>query len=448
MSISRRHHPLVRSVVFILALAFAWGASADMAYGQRRWSAITAFHDFGPYSPGVHVVYQDVWGAIDDYYWVYNSPGWQFAAVTPQNHVNVAQLIGYSDGNQNHIFAVRPDAASNTAHIVEWYGYGVPTNYNDLTAATQTSDQTLDQFYERPAGSVINCYSGQKCLESATTLAGYAEFLYDDEHVFYTGQDGSVKELYHSIINSDVWHDHILSNNAYALNGEGLAAEFDGMGVQHVFYTDYDQHIQEVYYYNGNWWGSDWTGWGGLGLDDYDSYIAASYDSGTNSSTVFAVPDSSSNQLQTLTHFGTASTLNTFTATVPNFAPGQPIISYHYIDSSCPATQPACTPTTMRETAYIGTDSSIYEFNGYTALRIPANATRSYCRPSSYSAQFGFRNGVTTTGDTLTGLWDGTYRHLFFINYNGDVMELVASPNSGWTLNDISCWSGSYAPAQ
>jgi hypothetical protein len=438
MSVSKPRHRLLRNAACILALAFTWGATPKMAYAQRQ-SAITSFYDFTPYGPAVHVVYQDVWGGIEDYHWDYNGPhpGWNLTYITPTRGINVGQLIGYSDGNQNHVFAIRPDAASNTAHIVEWYGLTTFEGYRDLTASAQTTDQ----FWEPPTGWVTDCYNGQKCLQYPTTLAGYAEFRYDLNHVFFRSQTGGVKELYRSLINNDVWHDHTLpGSSAAGISGEGLAAEFDGMGIQHVFYTDYDQHVHELYYYNNNWWGNDWTKWGRLGPDDFNGYVAASYDSGTNSSTVFAVPAGSSNQLQTLTHFGTASTLNAFTAIVPNFAPGQPIISYDYVDSSCPVTQTGCTPTTRRETAYIGTDHQIYEFNGYTAVRIPANTTANSCQPSFYSVKFSPQNGVT-----LTGLWDGNFRHLFFVNYDGGVMDFAASPQSGWTLNDIGCWMG-YPP--
>src|SRR5579883_1986641 len=237
MNVCTFHRVVLKNALCGLALIVGW--CTGIAHAQRQ-SALAAFQDFSSGNLGFHVAYQDTTGAINDYYWLVSSPGWRFARISAGSGYNVGQLIGYSDGKLNHVFGVKADAASNTAHIVEWYGQGVPTNYNDLTASAQTTEQ----FFEPPTGSVFSCYGAtQYCLQDPTTLSGYAEFLYHNEHVFFRGETGGVKELYHSIVNAEQWHDRVLPGaSAAGVDGEGLAASFDGQ-VEHVFYTGYNQHV-------------------------------------------------------------------------------------------------------------------------------------------------------------------------------------------------------------
>src|SRR5579883_2175219 len=166
---------------FWLCLALVVSLLIPRLNAQSRSPVITSFRDWSTANPGLHVIYQGNDGQINDYYWLNNSPGWRFARVAPNPGTNADELIGYSDGTYNHVFAVIPDYNPNDSglypSIAEWWGTGVPTNFNNLTLAA-------DNWNGLP-GYSARCYGNQMCLVNPTPLAGYAESLTQNEHVFY-----------------------------------------------------------------------------------------------------------------------------------------------------------------------------------------------------------------------------------------------------------------------
>jgi len=77
------------------------------------------------------------------------------------------------------------------------------------------------------------------------------------DHVFFTSQDGHVNEFY---LMNGIWERTDLTantNGPLASAVSGLTSFFDGSN-EHVFYVSQDSHVHELYW-NGVWNGADLT---------------------------------------------------------------------------------------------------------------------------------------------------------------------------------------------
>jgi len=75
-------------------------------------------------------------------------------------------------------------------------------------------------------------------------------------HVFYISTpDQHVRELYYA---NGSWWGNDLTAATNGPQGLALTSFFDG-SIAHVFYVSYpDDHVRELYY-SGKWWGNDLT---------------------------------------------------------------------------------------------------------------------------------------------------------------------------------------------
>jgi hypothetical protein len=413
--------------MIVCGLLIAWfGGGPSTAQGQSLPSALVAFHDYSGQGAH-HVIYQAQDQGLYDLNYQQSVGHWQLSQVAPWGPT-MSQLTGYSDGTNNHVFGISP--IGSQPHVVEYYGSPVPNQRNDLTIASGTQ--------ETPHGSVTYCgpYQNIQCVSSPSSLTGFWDGTV--EHVFYETWDTyTIHELYH--YNNRWWDNPLPGVPAMATNGAGLTSLWDG-SIEHVYYTGQDADLHELYF-SGRWWDNDWNKvkWGKVGIVNYNSALAASYDGQTSTQGVFGVAWPQTGDLLRFT-YGPSGFSGGYVA-LTNFNAASKILTYDVSSTQClNQAQPPCSTTSQRQLFYVGSDHYLYEVTGSTAHLISPSFNPyqcSYTNPNGNPPPGYFVNA----NSPISGFYDGTYRHIFFL-FGGDVMEMVSYPGGSWLMNDLSCGAG------
>jgi hypothetical protein len=139
------------------------------------------------------------------------------------------RLTGFQGGDINHVFY---EGQNN--NVYELY-------YNGRWWGNNPS-----------AGRCLTSFGAPCPLASPkSALTGF----YDGsiQHVFYVGTDDHIYELFFA---NGGWNSRdlmFLTGAASAFYGSALTSFFDRFSIGHIFYVDQNQHVHELYYYNGAW---------------------------------------------------------------------------------------------------------------------------------------------------------------------------------------------------
>ena len=126
------------------------------------------------------------------------------------------------------------------------------------------ANQHVYHMYFNGSGWVnqdISAWSGASVLAgSGTGLTSYFVAADGSSHVYYVGSDRHIHQLFFS----QAWGDQDLTALSGAavlpVTGSALTSFFvDGDGSSHVFYTDTNQHIEQVFFYGDSWINQDVT---------------------------------------------------------------------------------------------------------------------------------------------------------------------------------------------
>lgn len=198
--------------------------------------------------PGSHIFYSDGGNGDDEIIHIYSSNGvWHYENVsvatgaTGTNALPFAgqTFVAFHDSLGEHLFYIYACTCGNAVIQLYW----------QASTASWQPYQILTNGAVQPESSTNG------------NLTGFADSL--GEHVFYTGADQHIHQLY----GHNGWTNQDLTSTtpgAVALEvGSALTSFADSLG-EHVFYEDANQHIHQLYGHNG-WVDQDMTNIAGAG---------------------------------------------------------------------------------------------------------------------------------------------------------------------------------------
>lgn len=334
-----------------------------------------------------YIFYIDQNGAIDGL--THNASGWRWfpviGGVDPSNG-DYASLTSYFDGTNGHLFYTNRPSGLGMVYEVSGSPPAGPAKTMSGTGGTPSY-----------------------AIESAT-LTGYWDG--STGHLFYQNSfDGYLHEFRG---NNGQWSDLSLgvgpqdsSGQPEAVDGLFLTSLWDG-GVGHVYFNSHTQQFQELYFYNNNWWG-------GFGQDDnnvaFGMLVAASPSYGLQA--VYGSPPANGGHWGDLTQ-----TVN---------------ICHDYGSWSC-------SPTSVGANEYgqlqptlayrVSSTVEVYVVGGDQRLYSPGQTfpTNPLAQISIYPPWY----------SPITGFWDGSYEHVFYIGTDSHVHELYRQTfGAGFFTNDL-----------
>jgi len=259
-------------------------------------------------------------------------------------------------------------------------------------------------------------------------------------HVFYVDQTLNVHELYNpSSAEVDQWFHNQLTQGAAGAppvqDVEGqLSSCFDSHNIEHVFYIAENNHVEELYFYNGRWWNNDLsakTGTPGAILpsgtgalhDDYGSGLTSFCDNSGNANVFYTAYFEGSDALHiNLLQFNGSKWSNT---DVTAAGGGPPAAAANALTSFQDSFG-------IRHVFYFAFDNNVqelYEVN----TNGPWSSNDLTLRTNTPGAYF--LSGITS-------FFDSSYiEHVFFIDANNHVRELYN--NGQWQTNDLSALTAS-----
>jgi hypothetical protein len=353
-----------------------------------------------------YVFYLDYGGAIDA---LSCGPSgcWQSQVVAPEGWYSPgSSLISYFDGVNGHLFF---QGTSGSSDILELKG-NPPSSTGTVTNVTAQSNGS-------PGAVYYNYTAGSTTVDGilpASNLTGFWDGHTD--HVFYEDSGANIHEAYY---NGAWWDGVVAPANALPYGPAGvLRSVWDGTD-EMIFYPLYGYNVQEsvpfsaglgaTIFASGAWSSKS------ISLPNYPS--ADLFATSPGSGTAVVIGGIGQNLLQQVTRRETQTTKQPFPETeqtTPNFMPSLPILSFS--DSQ------------GNQIFYVGTDQHIHHFAGSNSAVDMSTA------PGNDGSLAALNNTGTGTATPLSGFFDGTNDHVFFINTNNNVEEFYwQAPNGGLT---------------
>jgi hypothetical protein len=226
-----------------------------------------------------HVVYHGADNHIHEL-WFHHGQGWNHADLTAVtgSPLSVNGVTGYTwdvDETQHVVYA------GVDGHLHElWFHHGHGWNHNDLTGATggpasegrvkgytRAADQTQHVAYHAKDGHThqlsfshsrgwvdrdLSAAAGNPPNANGIDLTGYAWAVDKTQHVFTTGGDFHIHELWFD----GRWHHNdltVASGGSDAFSAPA-AYTWDVDSTQHVIYGSVDGHVHELWYDHTSGW--------------------------------------------------------------------------------------------------------------------------------------------------------------------------------------------------
>jgi hypothetical protein len=296
----------------------------------------------------------------------------------------------YSAGDQNnHVFYMKLDPTSRSAIVELYWPTGRYNGYNTRNLTTESGAQ----------GPYMQIYTNGT-FDTASELTGFVDSS-GTRHVFYFDGASNVVENYFS---GHWWANSPGGRGNYG-QSTGISSLWDG-SVEHVYFAGYDGNLWEDYD-NGQWWSHPLTGSTGAVQPTISAsqapsgygHFTSSLINGT-SQAIWGVPSDNSGLR--------------LVAALPNWQ------SFLWPSSLVPAIGLSSAMLAINGSpVYVGTDSLIYAPNS-----------------SSTSLQAAF--GGPAVGDSgITGFYDGTNYHIFYVGSDGHLHEYYSPNMSTWSTNDL-----------
>ena len=297
-----------RGLLCVFGLTFA----AVSAFGQK--TNITGFADN---SGGQHVFYLDANQNLNQLFYVAGT-SWEaqnltstFGGNLPASLAALTSFVDAAPGTGQHVFYI--DA---NGHVNQFYYPGTGTTWipQDLTGT----------------------YGGTPAASTVSSLAGLSNSENGAEYVFYVDSNNHVDLLYYPG-SGTTWFWEDLTANFGGTTGSAsssLGAFEDFLGGEHVFYTDSNNHISQIYYPGSGttWFAQDLTASFGGAPATSTSNLTAYLDAIGGQHVAYVDSNTHLSQLY-YPGFGTAWVPQDLTATQGGNAPGSTSKLASYIDN-------------------------------------------------------------------------------------------------------------------
>jgi hypothetical protein len=323
---------------------------------------------------------------------------WKSATAVPAGSYSPgSSLISYYDGTNGHLFF---QGSMGSTDLVELKGNPPSTQggvATDVTSATNPANGGPGgHFYV--AGS-------QSALAPTSNLTGYWDGKND--HVFYEDNLLNVHETYYN----GSWWDHIVAPNtapsSYPPTGV-LRSLWDGTN-EHVYYTTgvFGSDLAESSFPSGNW--SPSVTYSGLGLN----FVVTSFLPSDGYEIVYHQP--ATGEVASIYNYDVGGWNPINTLANSNFNYLAPMLAYG-------------------ESFFaIGTNQHVYFYANFggTAVDLTTSPGNDGALAAAYTASGQSIDAkLPTMYSPLSGFFDGTNNHVFFIDTTNNVQEIYWSPGS------------------